>query len=301
MQICLLSSITNCKYLLLSIHLPNPLTLQSVKRLACLLITLALWAVAVVSVYAQTFSPLSTQGLSMGEALGGTEDVLNLHAQPALALDTGLHAATSGRAIGGSIYYQGAAAVAVSRKSGWQYGAFAAQLGNSLYAQNQLGAAASYRVGSARLGLSASYEQRRFGTYSTGGRLTFSMGVQMQVASRVQLYSAINNLAQARFENYETERRHNPLQGRIGMAYTPNAQVRILLEASKEMEHDTRIHGGLQYTPLKWLVLRAGAQSAPFAPSAGAGLRWRALQFDYAFTQANLAGTGQAVSIGYRW
>ena len=77
---------------------------------------------------------------------------------------------------------------------------------------------------------------------------------------------------------------------RTGFTYQPENFLRVIAEAEKDVKYPVSIRGGIEYNVIDLLDLRFGVGSQPAIFSAGIGLNYNMISFDYAFTKSEDLG-----------
>lgn len=77
---------------------------------------------------------------------------------------------------------------------------------------------------------------------------------------------------------------------RTGISYSPMENANLAFEVEKDVKFPLSFRFGFEYSPIKYLVMRAGTGNEPSVFSAGLGLLYGILRFDYAFTKTEDIG-----------
>ena len=76
----------------------------------------------------------------------------------------------------------------------------------------------------------------------------------------------------------------------IGMAYRALERILFVLQVNKEIEHELRLLGGLEYELFENLYLRGGFMTNPMQNTFGLGYKLGKLSADIAFTHHQILG-----------
>jgi hypothetical protein len=176
----------------------------------------------------------------------------------------------------------------------------AQRFGGKLYAEQALGVAYGYQLGTVRVG--AKVEVLQVSIEGLGSRQTVaaSLGGQADIIPRKLTFGAtLYNLNQARLAPYQDER--VPTVLRAGLGWQASEKVLVLVETEKDVEQDADFRAGLEYRPLPVLALRGGLAALTHQTTGGVGFRSGALQLDYAAAWQQALGLSQQVSVAYVW
>ncbi len=153
------------------------------------------------------------------------------------------------------------------------------------------------------LGLAAKYQQQDLAGYNDGA-LGLDVGILVQplralglaspLARGLSLGLAVRNLVEPSLR-LDSEGVADPTGVRLGaaLATTLGASTDLMLAADvdKTRDMDSRLHAGAELTLLKTLSLRCGTNDGML--TAGAGLRYDGVAFDYAYEDNILGGVNR--------
>jgi len=77
---------------------------------------------------------------------------------------------------------------------------------------------------------------------------------------------------------------------RTGISFQPVSDLEIAIDLLKDIHYPLELHAGFQYKFLSMLALRAGTAVEPSLFSAGVGMWFSDVSFDYAFTHHSVLG-----------
>lgn len=164
---------------------------------------------------------------------------------------------------------------------GFSLGASAATFGFELYRETELALAGGIDVTES---VSAGGTLRAcflaVEGYGQDFTVAVDVGVLVRFAESLTWGVAIGNVNGARIT---AEREPLPRVFITGVAYRPLPQLTLVLDLAKDPEHPLEVRGGAGFRILDALELRAGTATEPSAFTAGAGVEWDLLRFDYAF------------------
>ena len=85
---------------------------------------------------------------------------------------------------------------------------------------------------------------------------------------------------------------------KFGLGYEPSPKVLLAAEYEQDIHYKPQFKGGIEYRPIKYLHIRAGAQTTPFSASFGLGVNVKGLNIDLASSYHPVLGfTPQAAII----
>lgn len=153
-------------------------------------------------------------------------------------------------------------------------GAFALRLqqfGFKGYNEQQIGLIYARRIHEDfQIGAQFIYFGHRIPTYGSRHLLTFQLGLQARLFSRLHIGAGIYN--PLRLER-SAAGELLPTQFDIGIGYTPSSGLLLTLEAEKNLEMPIRMKGGIEYKITPPLLLRVGGAADPGLFTFGVGLR----------------------------
>jgi len=158
-----------------------------------------------------------------------------------------------------------------------------------------------------QLGIAAKYQQQDFAGYNDGALgldagLLFqplrAMGLTSALARNLNLGLAVRNVLEPTMR-LDSDSVADPTGVRCGTALTTvlgkNASLLLTADLDKTSGMDNRLHAGAELTLLNTLALRCGTGDGMF--TAGAGLRYDGLKFDYAY-EDNILGDVHRFGLG---
>ncbi len=126
--------------------------------------------------------------------------------------------------------------------------------------------------------LGRSVEDRNLGS---AGALGVDVGLQASLYHRIFAGVYAYNLNAPTLGS--TVKHDLPQRVVIGAGYRPITNVVTTISLDKTVGFDTQAAVGVEFWPVRWLALRAGAMSTPNRVSAGIGLKFKGFVLDYSF------------------
>lgn len=138
------------------------------------------------------------------------------------------------------------------------------------------------------------------GTSETGsvGTVTGELGIMAEPIRNLWLSAHIYNPFGIDISNDEYEERL-PILLRFGALYHFNEELLFVTEIEKDIDYDTRVKAGVEYTFLGKFIFRGGIATKPTEYSAGFGLKLKKIQADLAFYKHQYLGYTPSVAISY--
>jgi len=158
------------------------------------------------------------------------------------------------------------------------------QFGSSKYNENKIGLAYAKDFGPyLKIGLQLDYLSIHIGNdYGRHSAVTFELGMQSQVTSKLRLGTYIFNPVSFKIEQSLYQNRL-PIVFRFGAAYQFTKEFVGQCDIEKNTEREgVSLRGGLEYEAVKNLFLRAGAQTNPGILTFGVGYGIRFVRIDVA-------------------
>lgn len=127
-----------------------------------------------------------------------------------------------------------------------------------------------------------------FGPTITGADPGSATSVGLDFSGRVSLHNRTS-------VGFEAQNLNNPTIGDVdveelprrvigGVAYQPYAGVMTTFDLESQLGEKTRFRGGAEFELTDFLALRAGVATDPGVYSAGAGVKWHGMEFQYGFS-----------------
>jgi hypothetical protein len=116
-------------------------------------------------------------------------------------------------------------------------------------------------------------------SYGSDSAITLEAGILLIISHRLRWGIAATNINQG-----SIGQDHEPIPKiiRTGLCYRPMREVLLCLELDKETRFPLELRGGFEIRPLSALALRCGFGRDPSYFSAGIGIAWAFISFDYA-------------------
>jgi hypothetical protein len=99
------------------------------------------------------------------------------------------------------------------------------------------------------------------------------------LSPEVRFGFTLSNLNQASIGNHKDQ---IPVIIRTGFGVNFEDQLHLNISLKKELQHKFSVAAGLEYYILEVLAIRFGTSTEPVKYSAGGGIRYKYLSFDYA-------------------
>ena len=237
------------------------------------------------------------------------------HATTALASDVGVHANPAARSaqasrvvtffarqsFGLDALRYGAAHVVEPRTWGTLSGG-AGTFGFEAYREVHLSAgfARGLRLGTTRrlhAGVALRYYHTRVDGYGQTGALGVHLGLLVRVLNALHLGVRATNVNVPEITSGEAL----PRVLALGLSYAADRRVRVVVDASKDIDFPLSLRGGLEVRPVSAVRLRAGVASHPTRFTAGVGVLVGRLRADVAAEQHQELGWSPAASLGLHW
>jgi hypothetical protein len=192
--------------------------------------------------------------------------------------------------------FNGAVAAPISEKIG-SFGLSANYYGYKYYNETKIGLAYARRFGQ-KFSLGVQFDYLRMMIFENGSKsfYTFEVGMQYKPWKVLTIGAHIYNPVPYKVEKVFDERL--PTVIKFGLGYEPSVKVLLSAEYEQDIHYKPQFKGGIEYRPVKYLSIRAGAQTTPFSASFGIGVNVKGLNIDLASSYHPLLGfTPQAAII----
>ncbi len=118
-------------------------------------------------------------------------------------------------------------------------------------------------------------------TYGKRSGFTFEVGLYGQVNKNLSLGFHVYNPARLKMITYNNTIEYIPTVLRLGIAYTFRKKCIIGLDIEKNLDTRIQYHAGIEYTILKYLILRGGVRLPDFSFSIGLGTQYKGFSVDF--------------------
>lgn len=245
----------------------------------------------------------SARADALGNATTASLSAVGVHANPAArAADTvGTAAFYAREGFGLSALRYGATHVTVPVPWGTASGG-ASTFGFEDYREVHLSAgfARQFRFGTTRsvhVGVTGRYYHTTIAGYGSAATVGLNAGFVVTLLRSLDLGAHATNLTGSALVEGEPM----PRTLAVGLRYRALDQLRVLVDAFKDVRFPTAVRGGIEVYPVPVLALRAGLTTAPVRFMGGAGVRLDPLRADVAVEQHQELGWSPSLSLRVRW
>lgn len=191
-----------------------------------------------------------------------------------------------------------AVAASFGTRSG-TFGAGAVRFGSDFYNETHL-ALAYGRALSQNLWIGADFDVLSIQADEYAGKTAFTFGVGAQYRLNDQLQAAAHlfNPLNIQLSNIDNDVLAGALS--IALSYSPSERVLFVIESEKMLDKTLAIKGGVDYTLLKSLSLRAGFVNKPSLFTCGLGWHLGNIDVDFAYSYHPVLGHSPQVGVRYQ-
>ena len=245
-----------------------------------------------VSTYAQSDNfPIGTRAASMGNAYVAESDIWSSHHNQAGLgfyphFSVGFHNENKFLVQEYSLHAIGLTVPVNAGTFGISYSYF----GYSAYNESKLGLGFGKQFGNRfAAGVQLNYHNNYLlGEYGNRNAVSVEGGIQYKPTDNIILGAHLTNPTHSTISNNEIDTIPSYLN--IGMTYRGLERILFTLQVNKEIEHELRFLGGLEYEMFENLYLRAGFMTNPMQNTFGLGYKLGKLSADIAFTHHQILG-----------
>jgi hypothetical protein len=182
----------------------------------------------------------------------------------------------------------------------WQPGAtsvggYASVSGFALYRETSAGVVvAGVLADRIRVGITSSWSNLAVRGYGNDGFLAIDAGAAAELGVGVTIGACITNANQPRLG--ESIRERLPLAVTVGASLDPGEGLTVIADLRGELRAPVDFRAGIEYTPLRFLALRAGTSTETGLFTCGVGVSIAGVAFDYAMSAHPDLGLTHAVS-----
>jgi hypothetical protein len=168
--------------------------------------------------------------------------------------------------------------------------------GTGAHHQHSFSAIVAHRLDKVSLAVKVGMVQLATEGFSTRRTLVLSAGGITELIPNLKIGAYAYNLNASVLNEETSDKLPTLLQ--IGVNWQAVEQLTIYSEVEKELDLDTRLKTGLEYTLRSFLILRTGFSTQPSTTHAGLGMRHRQLIFDYAAQVHRYLGLRHHLTLG---
>ena len=165
--------------------------------------------------------------------------------------------------------------------------------GFDLYRESRFTAAYSFNYkNNFFLGASLNYHSVSIKRYGSAGALYADIGGLLYLADFLRWGFFIHNINHATFGSYDDQ---IPVELNAGLSVDIRPDISFNAAIDKDIRYNASISAGLEYSVIRYLILRSGFSNEPSRYTAGIGIQYSFIEVDYAiFTHPDLGMTHQA-------
>lgn len=177
-------------------------------------------------------------------------------------------------------------------------GVAARRFGFELYRETSLSLSYAREVGGVFGGFNLNYHSVTIERYGSASTLALDVGVIVPIVESLRFGFAARNVNAAAIGQ---AREKLPQTFTAGFAYSPVVNTNLVFDYQKEPGFAASPRGGIEYLIIPEVALRVGFSDQPSSYTAGFGLRYIFVQFDYGFATHQELGLTHQASITIRW
>ena len=284
--------------LVVNCFLQKEFTLEPMKKLLLLYLSISVFQFSRAS--GDNFSA-GARGAAMGDASITNADVLATTTnQAGIAFmnnySVGIY--TDRKFLNASINnFNGAVVIPVNNKIG-TFGLSANYYGYKYYNETKIGLAYARKFGE-KFSIGLQFDFLRMMIFENGSKnfYTLELGFQYKPWKVLTLGAHIYNPIPYKVDKIFNDRL--PTVIKFGMGYEPSPKVLLAAEYEQDIHYKPRFKGGIEYRPIKYFHIRAGAQTTPFSASFGFGVNVKGLNIDLASSYHAVLGFTPQLALIY--
>ncbi len=138
-------------------------------------------------------------------------------------------------------------------------------------------------------GFTVNYFSLSIDRYGSTSTISIDAGSNLSITDNLRIGAVIYNINRPTIGEVKD---HLPLIFSIGTAYSPSETIVLCADVQKDIHYSLNARFGFEYTPIEFLQLRIGNTTEPSRFSAGIGVKYDFIRFDYALqTHTELSAT----------
>lgn len=170
--------------------------------------------------------------------------------------------------------------------------------GFDLYREVGVGLSYVHSFQGLNAGITVNYNSLSIEQYGSTGVVSFDLGVSAPITSQLQVGAMLYNFNRPKLG---IQNEPMPLIFTAGLSYHPIEEIILLADVHQDIHFPLMFRVGVQYSPLEFLHVRIGNTTEPSRFSAGLGLEYDTIEFDYAFQTHTELSDAHSFSIHYRF
>ena len=160
--------------------------------------------------------------------------------------------------------------------------------------------ARSFQFGTSRsvyMGLTARYYHTSISRYGSAAALGLNAGIVLSLLRSLQMGAHATNISGSALVESEPL----PRTLAVGLQYQALQQMRVLIDAFKDIRFPTTVRGGIEVRPIPVIALRIGLTTTPVRFMGGIGVHLGPLRADIAAEQHQDLGWSPSASVRVHW
>jgi hypothetical protein len=173
-------------------------------------------------------------------------------------------------------------------------GLSARRYGFELYREVSVTATYARIIADSYFGFNLHYDAVHIKNYGTAGTVGVDVGLIVPLMKKLHWGLAVRNINSP---TIGTRKENLPRVFTSGVAYFPVPDLTLLLDIQKELSFAPSTRFGFEYWILNSIAIRSGVTEKPTQFSAGLGLKYQFIQFDYAVAMHQELGWTHSISL----
>ena len=171
------------------------------------------------------------------------------------------------------------------------------KFGDDIYNEQSIALSFAHKLGMTSLGLRVNYTQYQMESLGSKGIISVDLGGRASLSENLHFGAYIRNINQSKLSEFEDE--YLPILLYAGISYLPTDKITLNAEVEKDIDYDSTLKLGLEYTFLKKFNVRTGVKTFPFSQHFGLGFNSAKVHIDYALNSHQSLGLNHQISIQY--
>lgn len=172
------------------------------------------------------------------------------------------------------------------------------QYGFDLYKEISGSLGCAGKISGIGVGFMLNYYSVAIKRYGSAGSLAADLGVVIPLWEKVSMGVSMMNFTGA---TIGASRERIPQSLTFGLGYTPVPSLRLAIDVQKELSFEASARFGVEYQPLKAIIVRGGVANNPSTAAGGIGLRVHFVNFDFALSHHPELGWSNTISLLLEW
>lgn len=168
------------------------------------------------------------------------------------------------------------------------------------YREQKAGLSYARRFGNSfRLALAIKYFQLTISQYGSAKAFSVEAGFQLNISDNFVIASHIVNPVRSKYQNFSGS--NLPVKLSFGASFRFSDRLLMISDLRKQLNYPIDVTTGIEFSVIKWFLLRGGASVNPFKQYTGFGVKSDKIHLDFAVSSHPRLGYSPQIALGYEF